>query len=423
MKIALVNRHERKGGAARAAYRIYESLRSQNINIEMYANSVSLTPPVARGPTNNIQRVISFSRNLFGTVLAKLLTFNSKETLSPALLRSFWPEKLNNSDLDVVNLHWVNGEMISIKDISRIKKPIVWTLHDMWPFCGAEHYATHERWKSGYTEVVRPDSEIGFDLNRWVWLRKVKYWQKPCHIVTPSNWLAECVKKSALMKNWPVTVIHNAIDTNFWKPLSKFNARAKLGVEQKGRYIAFGAVGGGKDHRKGFDLLLEAITHLNSQLDSIHLIVLGQEETKLFSDIGFTVHFMGHISDESVLRDIYNASDVLVIPSRQDNLPNMGVEALSCGVPVVAFDTCGLSDLVKHQVTGFLAKPFDCRELAIGIRWVFSQCNENIETTEKEDSSLGLNLSAQCRQFALNHFSYPVVAKQYAEIFHSVSKK
>ena len=108
--------------------------------------------------------------------------------------------------------------MLSIADIGKIKKPIVWTLHDMWAFCGAEHYSQVDRWRSGYNKKNRPTYESGFDINRWTWLRKLNHWHKPIHIVSPSNWLANCVRESKLMNNWPVSVVPNLLNTDNWKP-------------------------------------------------------------------------------------------------------------------------------------------------------------------------------------------------------------
>ena len=115
--------------------------------------------------------------------------------------------------------------MLSIADISRIRRPIVWTLHDMWAFCGAEHYATDRRWSFGYRRDNRPDDERGFDLNRNTWLRKRKHWTRPLQIVCPSKWLADCVVSSALMSDWPLAVVPNPIDTDVWQPIDRRLAR------------------------------------------------------------------------------------------------------------------------------------------------------------------------------------------------------
>lgn len=419
MKVAIINRHDIKGGAARAAFRIFQALRLHGVDVSMNVNSIKSSHEHIFRPLSQAGEYISLSRNVIGTGLARLLTANSGSTLSPAILPSRWPQRLNKSDSDIINLHWINGEMLSVGDIAAIEKPIVWTLHDMWAFCGAEHYTEQRRWQDGYTTYNKTADAKGVDLNRFTWNKKKSLWKKPLHIVTPSHWLAECVRSSALMKDWPVKVIHNAIDTDFWRPLDKLLARKVLGFPSDVNIIMFGAIGGSKDTRKGFDLLDKALQLLKDKLANIMLVVVGQSEPEVPPDLGFPVHFTGHISSERELREHYNAADLIVIPSRQDNLPNMGVEALACGRPLVAFDTCGLPDLVKHQKTGYLAKAFDCEDLARGMAWVITQKQVNsVAANLREASFSGLELN--CRQYAKENFAYPVVAKQYAELFASL---
>lgn len=416
MKVAIVNRHDIKGGAAKAAFRLFQALRANGVDASMNVNSKKSEDAHISRPLPKIGEYISLGRNAIGTGLARMLTANSGSTLSPALLPSRWPNRLNASDNDIVNLHWVNGEMLSVADIAAIKKPVVWTLHDMWAFCGAEHYAEHWRWQDGYYEHNRTADSKGIDLERFTWNKKKKIWQKPIQIVTPSHWLAECVRSSALMHDWPVKVIHNAIDTGFWRPLDKLQARSSLGFPTDANIIMFGAVGGSKDPRKGFELLERALYHLREKLDKAMLVVVGQSEPEKPPELGFPVHFTGHISNDDKLRELYCAVDMVVIPSKQDNLPNMGVEALACGRPVVAFDTCGLPDLVKHRKTGYLAKAFDTQDLANGMAWVVTQKQPLVAGTRQSNESLS-ELELQSRQYAEESFAYSVVAKQYKELF------
>lgn len=345
-------------------------------------------------------QVASFVRNLLKTEV--------RQPLSPSILPSRWPALVNQSNADLVHFHWLNAEMMSVEDIGNIKKPIVWTLHDMWAFCGAEHYPTDNRWKEGYTAGNRPTHESGFDLNHWVWKRKQKAWQRPIQIVTPSKWLADCVRQSRLMGDWPVVTIPNAINTDLWQPIERGLARELLGLPKDSRIVAFGAMGGGEQYRKGLDLLIMALEQLRGLIPEMELVIFGQHRPQNPPNLGFPIHYTGHLNDDLSLRALYSASEAMVIPSRMDNLPNTGVEAMACGTPIVAFDTCGLPDIVSHQKSGWLAKAFDTEDLARGIQWVLS---------DKERHS---QLCQVSRATAVARYSYPVVAAQYKEIYERV---
>jgi glycosyltransferase involved in cell wall biosynthesis len=359
-------------------------------------------------PSGALFKVGTLLRPQVASLARGFLKAEQRQPLSSAILPSRWPARINQSDADLVHLHWLNAEMMSVEDIGRIQKPIVWTLHDMWAFCGAEHVSIDNRWREGYTAANRPNHESGFDLNRWVWNRKRKAWKKPVQIVTPSSWLANCVRQSALMGDWPVTSIPNAIDTESWQPIDRTHARNLMGLPQDAKLIAFGAMGGGQAHHKGYDLLLAALGHLRGQFPGLEVIVFGMARPRDVSDLGFPIHYTGHLHDDLSLRALYSASDAMVIPSRIDNLPNTGVEAMACGTPVVAFDTCGLPDIVIHQQTGWLAKAFDTENLARGIQWVLA------------DESRHTQLCQASRAAAVARYAYPVVAAQYKALYERV---
>lgn len=408
-KVSIINNSDLVGGAARAAYRIHHALRKHGIESQMLVNHSTARDWTVTGPSSKLQKAFVKLRPSFAGFVSKLHTTGNPITHSPAIAPTNWHRRLNVSDADVVNLHWVNGEMMSIADIGRIDKPVVWTLHDMWAFCGAEHVTEDFRWREGYTRANRPSHEGGFDLNRWTWARKRKHWQRPMHIITPSNWLADCARQSMLMRDWPITVVPNTIDTDVWQPIDKLIARRLLGLPLDAPLLLFGAMGGGQDRHKGFDLLQAALKHLGVQLPDLELVVFGQLPPPVPPDLGFPVHYIGHIHDDVSLRLLYSAADVMAIPSRIDNLPNTGVEAHACGTPVVAFNTCGLPDIVVHQETGYLANAFQVEDLAHGIVWVMN------------DKRRHAALSLAARQRAVKLWSNEVVSRQYKAIYQSIA--
>lgn len=409
MKIAQVSFYDINGGAARAAYRIHHALRQQGLDSHMYVCQASTGDWTVHGRDNKwdkvLGRLLGNVCNPFDGLIKKALKTSNPILHSPAILPSHWRNRLNELNADLLHMHWINGEMLSISDVGKLHKPVVWTLHDMWAFCGAEHYTEDFRWREGYKQNNRPSYESGFDLNRWTWQRKCKNWKRPFQIVTPSRWLADCVKSSDLMREWPVAVIPNPIDTTLWHPVNKGLARQLMQLPPDVPLLLFGAMGGASDPRKGFDLLKAALEHLRGAVPDLELIVFGQLAPAKPIDLGFPVHYTGHLHDEISMSLLYSAADVMVIPSRQDNLPNTGVEAHACGTPVVAFDTGGLPDIVEHQRTGYLAKSFDTLDLAQGLNWVLS------------DSDRHAKLGQAARERALRLWSLDTVAMQYQNIF------
>jgi len=329
----------------------------------------------------------------------------SSTIVSPAFLPSNLLRYLNKSNSDIVHLHWINNEMISISQIGKITKPLVWTLHDMWAFCGMEHYSSDNNWKHGYNKII---TSKGIDLNAWTWIRKEKYWKNPINIVCPSNWLANCVKESALMSNWTTHVIPNALDTDFWQPINKKVAREALGLDSDNRpIILFGALGGISDPRKGFEILKNALLYSKNSLSGSTIIIFGGEEnfTQLLKD--FDIINFGHISNDFLLRLIYSAADLMVVPSLLEAFGQTGSEAHACGTPVIAFNNSGLADVVLNNITGKLVNP-DIQELASGI----CQLITNREMLK--------DMAINARNHALDNWSFKIVANKYISLYNSI---
>jgi glycosyltransferase involved in cell wall biosynthesis len=325
-------------------------------------------------------KAVNLIRSRLGGHMTRLQKTSNPTMHSINLLPSNLAAGINASDASVVNLHWLGGESMSVEDMARIQKPMVWTLHDMWAFCGAEHYAddgADARWHSGYERDNRPADSAWLDIDRLTWRRKRRAWTKPVNIVTPSRWLADCARRSALMHDWPVTVIPNVLDTTVFKPLDRAYCRHVLNLPGDKKVVLFGAMGGARNTNKGYDLLLGALQLLAAGHPDLVCVVFGQSEPPVPPAISLPVKWMGHISDDATLALLYGAADVMVIPSRIDNLPQSGTEAHACACPVVAFNCSGLPDVVDHRITGYLAEPYQIEDLARGIAWVVSDKTVN----------------------------------------------
>jgi len=372
-RIEILSNSDSVGGASRAAYRLYRALRTSAPDTRMTVADKRTDDWGVHGPANVLEKAKRYLRPRIAGRLTALQRTDNAGAHSLNLLPSNMAGGINRSSVDLVNMHWVGGESLSIEDIGHIRKPLVWTFHDMWALCGAEHISDDgpdARWRKGYFAHNRPAGAKGPDLDRLTWNRKRRAWKQPVQVVTPSRWLADCVRQSFLMKDWPVAVIPNVLQTDTFKPLDREHSRHALNLPVDRHIVLFGALGGTRDPNKGYGLLLEALNLLAAGGASILCVVFGQGEPRDALPLPFPVKWMGHVSDDATLALLYSAADVMVTPSKLENLPQSATEAQACACPVVAFDCTGLPEVVEHLATGYLARPFDAVDLAHGIAWV-----------------------------------------------------
>lgn len=394
--------------------RVHAALLGQSVESRMVVLGKQSDDWRIKGPDTRFEKALNKLRQVVDRVPVELQRSTNPVIHSTAWLSGLKAKHLNSATADIINLHWICSGLLSIEEIGRISKPVVWTLHDMWGFCGAEHVSPDDqsaRWRHGYTARNRNPAHSGLDIDRWVWLRKQKAWRRPFHIISPSNWLADCARNSALMHDWPVTVIPNPLDTKRFKPYPKHLAREILQLPLDSKLVLFGAIGGTKSPIKGWDLLAPALTQLAATLPNVNGVIFGQSEPQHPPALGLPLNWMGHLHDDATLALLYSAADVMVVPSRQENLPQSATEAQACGCPVVAFNATGLPDAVVHRKTGYLAEPYNSEDLSRGIKWVLS------------DESRHKQLCEQARNRAVRLWSSEVVLSQYLKVYHQAIKQ
>ncbi len=430
MKVIHINSSDINGGAARSAYRIHRSIVEHGdkfnikstmrvINKESDDFTVIGKTPIGKNKyyINLLPYLAKITRIGF---VPNNLSIHSNAPFPSGLGREL-RERYKNDSEEIVHLHWLGDNTLSINELGSIKQKIVWTLHDQWAFLGAEHYTinkrlgisidSNQRFINGYKKENRLEGEKGRDINLFTFNRKLRNWKNKIHIVCPSKWMANCAKNSFLMKNFNISIIPYPIDLKRWSPINKKEARNILNLPNNKKYILFGAIGGTTDFRKGYDLLLKAIKKLNFKLDSsysnnIELLIFGQSRPYSKLNLPFPIHYFGYLHDDISLRVLYSAADLLVVPSRLDNLPNTGIESHACGTPVVAFKVGGLEDIVEDNVTGSLAKPFDIDSLVNSIKWVL-------------ENSYNLNLGQKARNRAENLWDPLKITTLYSRIYES----
>jgi glycosyltransferase involved in cell wall biosynthesis len=420
LKVVFVGAHDSAGGAARAMTRIFTVLweRQNELGLDMSMRVIHKTldyPGIigGKGVRNRLEYARYFARTRFRKYFPRK-KFRSPNTLlhSQALHHSGLGKELAAMNADLYVLNWLGNGTLSIPEIGRLRKNVVWQLHDMWMFSGAEHYTDTNRAEKGYSRRSRPATESGPDIDRETFLRKRRHWRSPVPIIVPSSWLAKEAKKSTLTKAWPTVVQPYPLDTEFWTHTNKTLARAKFGLDPDAVVVLFGAAGGTQVPHKGADLLFDALPTITDTLVSkkfsqpVTLAIFGEDNDST-SIGGMPVVFLGELDDES-LREAYSAADILVVPSRLENFAQVALEGHSCGLPAVVFEETGLTDVVDHGVTGFHAEKNNPVSLAHYV--------SELITGEKKRQQF----SAAARQRAVSLWHPDVVAPRYSDILRTI---
>ena len=370
LKVLHVTAYDERGGAAIAASRLHFSLLNIGIERQMLVQQKSSNASSILAEKKfflkRINRILSFLDTLPARILKKNIS-----NFSPALFSSFGlVKKINRLNPDVVHLHWVCNAMLSIEDIAKIKPPIVWTLHDNWAFSGGCHIMNACPNHNFDNHNCGPVPNSIFKRKKKIYLKKLDL-----AIVSPSKWLYELARNSELLHEKLNTCIPNAANIEFFKPMNTSEARERWNLPKNKRIILCGALNLSTDLNKGLVYLRDAWNNLNDPL--VELVVFGCDEAHR-QDLGFNgiVHFVGKISNENTLNTLYNAADLCIVPSKQENFSNTILESLSSGTPVVAFDVGGNGDLIMHQKNGYLARPYDIEDLVNGINSILQHSGE-----------------------------------------------
>ncbi|HOL57943.1 MAG TPA: glycosyltransferase family 4 protein [Spirochaetota bacterium] len=405
----MVNTLDNYGGAARACYRLHKALLEEGIDSKMLVQLKTGDDWTVLGPRTDMERSMGKVRSIIEKIPLKKYNINVTFSLN---ISPFSPvvKRINEINPDIVHLHWVNDGFLKIENIPKIKPPIIWTMHDMWLFTGGCHcdeYCGKYKANCGNCPILNSNKEN--DLSRKTWNRKNKAFSKIKNmlIVGPGKWHTECAKDSLLLKNRKIWNIPNPIDTNVFKPFDKIKARELFGLPLNKKLILFGAINL-KDKNKGVKELQEAL-HKIKNINDIELVIFGSSPPEKEIDFGFKSYYLGRLNDDPSLVALYNAVDIVINASHQENLSNVIMESISCGKPVVAFNIGGNPDMIDHQINGYLAKPFDTDDLANGIKWVLNNPDYN-------------ELCKNAREKVLNNFDKKIVVKRYIELYKEILK-
>jgi glycosyltransferase involved in cell wall biosynthesis/chromosome segregation ATPase len=314
--------------------------------------------------------------------------------------------------VDIHHLHWIN-DLLGIGDLTRLLTsgvPVVWTLHDQWPFTGGCHYQGDcqgsER-DCGNCPQLAP-SVRGWATRLHQAKQSAFHHQAPPVIICPTAWMATAAKKSSLLAEARVEVIPNAVDTEFYCPGDRQAERATFSIPPQARVLLFIA-DDFDEHRKGMDLLTEALANLQD-LQNLMVMTIGGSQAQPWEP-GARRLDLGRLQDQQTIRSAYRAADLVVVPSRQDNLPNIIVEASACGVPSLAFKTAGIPEMIDHGVSGWLIDRMSGKALSAGLRKALKAPDQLI------------HLGQAARELAVQRYSQQVIAERHMNLYRSLSHR
>lgn len=407
MNVLIISTSDILGGAAIAANRLMSALQNSGVNVKMLVRDKRSDNENVIKTGGSVQNRWNFYRERGDIFLHNRLSRENLFDISIANTGVSVTQLPEFKEADIVHLHWINQGMLSVKEIGNILasgKKVVWTMHDMWAFTGICHHtgvcANYEKSCGSCPYLVSGSRN---DLSRKVFLQKQKTFSKgKITFVACSRWLKDLAHKSALTHGHNVVSVPNPINTNLYRPKDKAQVRGKLNLPLDKKIVLFAAVKA-SDPRKGFDYLAEASRLMAQHPNDILFLIAGNHGEEIEKRLSLPTYSIGFVSPEK-MPDLYNAADVFVTPSLQENLPNTIMESMACGTPCVGFNIGGIPEMISHGRNGYVATYKSANDLAKGLLWTLYQADSE-------------TLSANAREKVLTEYAQEIIANRYTKIY------
>ena len=393
-----ISESDAAGGAGAAAYRLHHELHGLGHRSRMLVGRRVTDDPAVRTLKRNA--AWRAADRASGEALDRLGLQYAFYPSSFGVVRDPWFR-----EADVVQLHNLHGSYFSFSALPALsrRRPLVWQLHDQWAMTGHTAYPLDcERWRTGCGDCPYLDEypRLPRDTTARLWrLKDRAYARSRIALVVPSRWLERLVGESPLLRRFAVHRIPTGIDADTFRPGSRTEARARLGLPADRRVVLF-AASQLWERRKGLDLLVRALRGVE---DAPLLLLAGEGEPPA----GVEALALGPVGEDELVA-AYRAADAVAVPTLADVQTQTAPESIACGTPVVCFDRGGVVDVVRHLETGWQARFGAADDLARGLVAILG------------DDELRARLGRRGREVAEEEYRAELQARRYAELYADV---
>ena len=412
MKILHLNENDSMGGAAIATRRLHEGLTEAGIDSTLFVQRKYTSRKDVYTYKSGFQSIINTTSSRYNRFPKIFYPERKKEAYNTGYSLNSLAPVIKEFKPDIIHLHWIADGFININELKRFNIPVVWSLHDMWPFTGGCHYSydcSKYTFLCGCCPVLcsTKKNDLAFKVFQ---SRSKSIKNLNLTVVSPSRWLSDSASNSAIFRDSQIATIPHGLNLEIFKPAGKNHSRAIHYIPEDKKIILFGGINPHIDKRKGFHLLEEALNILKNkkELENCELLVFGCEEKMIDFQNAIKTTYSGYIAHDIAMPVTYSAADVMIVPSYQEAFGLTALEAMACGTPVVAFDTTGPKDIVTHKESGYLASPYEPEDLAEGIKWVL------------KNNSNALNISENARNRVVKEFDVKNVVQKYSELYSKI---
>jgi len=374
--ILIIGTADTTGGAAQQSWELGHELKARGYDVKWLVRTKRSNKKYVQGFFNNWKTNFFHLKNF-------LFSNDINSGLEKEIFNHPWYK-----NADIIHLQNLHGNYFKLKTIIEIsqEKKLFWTLHDMWAITGSSPYLLENRenhWL--YPPML-------FDTHKQLLSSKDKIYHqlKNLTLVTPSKWLNNLIKQSSL-KKFSNKIIYNGVDIAKFKP-TKNNPK---------NIITAIISGGFQSPYKGGNILKQLLPLLENLNLELHFI--GSNKRKKINNIVYH----GKLNQKELIKQ-YQSSKAILVPSLADNCPMVVIEAMSCGVPIVATKVGGIPELINHKKNGFLSEP-TTESLLEGINWILKLTNEELNQIKLSN-----------RNKAIKNFSLTKMVDQYEQLYHSL---